>query len=174
MPDSCPHCGASLPAVGDAFCPTCRQALEDIPIVEVVPAQKSRPAPEVKSVAVPALLSSKRWLFVAASIIVLGVILVALSTLDFHWPRIVVASGEPLVVSAEELRADFQRDPEQARRHYVGRDLTVTGIVLSVPFSFDKTGATEWEYVVTSSAGDPNEFPWIRWRVPTQANPPPW
>ena len=72
MPDSCPHCGASLPAVGDAFCPTCRQALEDIPIVEVVPAQKSRPAPEVKSVAVPALLSSKRWLIVAASIIVVG------------------------------------------------------------------------------------------------------
>jgi hypothetical protein len=125
-------------------------------------------------VAAPALLSSKRWLIVAASIIVLGVILVALSTLDFHWPRVIVASGEPLAVSAQELRADFQRDPKQARRHYVGRELTVTGIVLSVPFSFDKTGATEWEYVVTSAAADPNEFPWISCRVPKQDNPPPW
>lgn len=35
MPRRCPHCGAELPPVADAFCPQCRQPLDDE--VEAVP-----------------------------------------------------------------------------------------------------------------------------------------
>jgi hypothetical protein len=31
MTDSCPHCGAPLPAVRDAFCPECRGDLSEVP-----------------------------------------------------------------------------------------------------------------------------------------------
>jgi hypothetical protein len=29
--DQCPHCGASLPAIDNAFCPECRNALDEPP-----------------------------------------------------------------------------------------------------------------------------------------------
>lgn len=29
MPTTCPHCGAELPPVSDAFCPECRESLEE-------------------------------------------------------------------------------------------------------------------------------------------------
>ena len=30
--DRCPHCGADLPAIRDAFCPECRQGLDEPPL----------------------------------------------------------------------------------------------------------------------------------------------
>ena len=29
MAEQCPHCGASLPSTGDAFCPECYRALDE-------------------------------------------------------------------------------------------------------------------------------------------------
>jgi hypothetical protein len=31
VPDTCPHCGFRLPAVVDAFCPECREPLDEPP-----------------------------------------------------------------------------------------------------------------------------------------------
>src|SRR5205823_1184378 len=32
MTDTCPHCGTRLPAIRDAFCPACRNSLDDEPV----------------------------------------------------------------------------------------------------------------------------------------------
>ncbi len=46
MPSQCPHCGASLPIVLDAFCPNCRQPLDEQPSA-TTSCNESRPRPGV-------------------------------------------------------------------------------------------------------------------------------
>jgi hypothetical protein len=41
MPDVCPHCGAKLPPIRDAFCPSCRGDLDEAP-VKPVPSRSDR------------------------------------------------------------------------------------------------------------------------------------
>ena len=112
-------------------------------------------------------LPGKRWLLLAAGIIALGIIVVALCTMDFKWTRAVTPVGEPLEVSAEQIRKDFQEDLQQATRRYVGRILIVTGMVHGLPGSLENP-EREWEIVLTGKDADPNEFPWISCRVPWQ------
>jgi uncharacterized membrane protein len=33
MAEECPHCGAQLPLIADAFCAECRQPLEEAPLI---------------------------------------------------------------------------------------------------------------------------------------------
>jgi hypothetical protein len=37
MSETCPHCGAELPATHDAFCPNCRNALDEPPATPNAP-----------------------------------------------------------------------------------------------------------------------------------------
>ncbi len=37
----CPHCGAALPSVPDAFCPICRESLDEPILRQRTPAQKA-------------------------------------------------------------------------------------------------------------------------------------
>ena len=51
MPDNCPHCGAPLPFVVDAYCPECREELDESP---PGPGHESRvPAPAATGQAEP-------------------------------------------------------------------------------------------------------------------------
>ena len=45
MPENCPHCGAVLPLVGDAFCSQCREPLDEEPEVSptTLPSVDTRP-----------------------------------------------------------------------------------------------------------------------------------
>src|SRR5207245_10187152 len=45
MTRSCPHCGAKVPAVGDAFCPECRNALDEAPANVPQPARPESQGP---------------------------------------------------------------------------------------------------------------------------------
>ncbi len=51
MPQLCPHCGVSLPSAGDAFCPECRQALDE-PAAELAsPLEDREPSPGCSDIA---------------------------------------------------------------------------------------------------------------------------
>ena len=45
MPSSCPHCGAKLPDIGDAFCSECHKALDEAPATSQLPHQPACNAP---------------------------------------------------------------------------------------------------------------------------------
>src|SRR5262245_47204861 len=37
MAENCPHCGAALPTMTDAFCPVCRNDLDEVPSPKQLP-----------------------------------------------------------------------------------------------------------------------------------------
>src|SRR5437773_2594171 len=44
MTPTCPHCGANLPSTGDAFCPECFTALDELPGAVSSPQRENRPS----------------------------------------------------------------------------------------------------------------------------------
>ena len=49
MNESCPHCGETLPAVVDAFCPQCRMDLSETPDVKTLRADDATELPRRKN-----------------------------------------------------------------------------------------------------------------------------
>ncbi len=45
MTDTCPHCGTRLPAIRDAFCPSCRNSIDEEPVAGVRTATAMAGAP---------------------------------------------------------------------------------------------------------------------------------
>jgi hypothetical protein len=64
MNQKCPHCGADLPDAGDAFCPECRNSLDEVPAVHNPPGQDGSVS---RSGGVP-LLKILGWLFIVGAI----------------------------------------------------------------------------------------------------------
>src|SRR5438270_3409463 len=51
MARSCPHCGATLASVGDAFCSECHNALDELPAAASPPQREDRcPASSVSDI----------------------------------------------------------------------------------------------------------------------------
>jgi hypothetical protein len=65
MSMSCPHCGASLPAVGDAFCPECHEALDEPP---TAPRASGPAQPAQAGVATP-VVRYLGWFFLVAGLV---------------------------------------------------------------------------------------------------------
>lgn len=61
MEATCPHCGSRLPAPGDAFCPQCRNAVDEPPAVPLTPRQQEA----VRDVGAARALQVGGWLMLA-------------------------------------------------------------------------------------------------------------
>jgi hypothetical protein len=52
MTQNCPHCGAKLPANGDAFCPECRNSLDEPPVDPAArQSEENRPSHAISAIA---------------------------------------------------------------------------------------------------------------------------
>jgi tRNA_anti-like len=168
MKDVCPHCGVTLPEVGDSFCPECRRPITEAP--DPIPAPPPTPAGAVRRVRptspqaqTPSPARRPVVLFAILFAIALLLILTVL-WLNPLGEGDAAGSGEPQVVSAEQLRNEFRNSPKEAARRYAGARLVLTGRVVSV----DSTSLYQkgnWSVTVTGEEADTNDFPWIGCRV---------
>ena len=99
MPQSCPHCGITLPAVVDAFCPECREDLNAGPETVVqVPKQAAQANPDGRRTVAEA--DAAAWLMVRVSSFVmptagLSFVVLVVATAAAEWAT---ACGAALVL----------------------------------------------------------------------------
>jgi hypothetical protein len=83
----CPHCGATLPWVVDAFCPGCRKRLDESPAADTDSAAPSDGVPPRTVVVDIPTPSGATWFFVWGVLVALSGLLVRWYARRLAWPN---------------------------------------------------------------------------------------
>lgn len=119
---SCPHCGVTLPYIVDAFCPECRNSLDESPLIH----DTIRPQPVGKVEGSPRDLLGFLMIFGGLAAVCIGFLLVGRGA----WPEAISTGGGGLVVAL--LGVLWNRRASKFPQRYTWRSLALVVIGVGV------------------------------------------